>query len=80
MESNEYLLNTFTISQDILEGLAELLSVKNSKDCDVRDEANQWFLNNFQEKRLVGARGFYNQTINRKEIHISYESDLVANI
>lgn len=79
--NNEVLLGDFSIAKNSLLELAKLLELDKGeaeKD-DLIVEADQWFLDNLEEeKREIVAQEFYNQTISRKDIHISYTSDLVA--
>jgi hypothetical protein len=71
--NDDYLLGDFKLSERSLEKLANVLGMK-----DI-EEAEQWFLDNYEEQnRKVECREFYNQTISRKDIHVDYESELVA--
>lgn len=78
--SDDYILNDFELSEESLEELAKLLGLEENEDFDdVKDEAAQWFLDNYEEENSkVEATEFYNRTISHKDISVSYEADLVA--
>lgn len=72
--NDDYLLADFKLSEDSLEKLANVLGME-----DI-DEAEQWFLDNYEEQnRKIEAYEFFNSTISRRDIHVDYESELVAN-
>lgn len=72
--NDDYLLGDFKLSEHSLEKLANVLGME-----DI-DEAEQWFLDNYEEQnRKIEAYEFFNSTISRRDIHVDYESELVAN-
>lgn len=72
--NDDYLLGDFNLSEYSLEKLANVLGME-----DIA-EADQWFLDNYEEQNCkIEAYEFFNPTISRRDIHVNYESELVAN-